>query len=170
MPAALDFRTLPFHATRVSDSGRYIGNSIYWKLYAIENLVRVIVHSVLTAQIALDWWSVAVDPKLQGTVLRIRRDYSRAPWHTSPGTHDIYYVFLKDLNLIIQANIHLFRPLIPDIDRWVGLLEQLRLPRNVVGHVNWLNATDKSQIDTTYVEAKALIRRFSRAGNSIIIP
>jgi hypothetical protein len=144
MPAAVDYRTLPFHATRVSDSGRYIGNSIYWKLYAIENIVRVIVHSVLTVQIKSNWWSVAVAPELQRTVLRVRKDYSKQPQHTSPGTHDIYYVFLKDLTLIIQTNIHLFRPLIPDIDRWVLLLEELRLPRNVIGHVNWLGAADKS--------------------------
>jgi hypothetical protein len=170
MPTVVDYRTLPFHATRVSDSGRYIGNSIYWKLYAIENITRVIVHSVLVVQIKPDWWAIAATPELQKTVLRFRNNYAKQPHHTLPGTHDIYYVFLYNLAEIIQTHIHLFRPLIPNIDQWVLLIEELQLPRNVVGHVNWLGTPDKKQIDKTYIEAKALIRQFSRTGNSIIIP
>lgn len=170
MPAGVDFRTRPFHMTTIGDSGRNIGSSVYWKLYAIENLLRVIIHSVLTAQIGPHWWSLVADPKLQGNVQRIEQDYARKPRHSPPGRHYIYYVFLRDLNRIVLASINHFRPIIPDIDQWLSRLENIRLPRNIVGHMNWPNAFDRQMIDQTYLQMKTLFREFSRSGPPIIIP
>ncbi len=146
----------------------------YWKLYAIENLIRVTIHSVLSAQIRSDWWIYAVDPDFQKEIEKRKRNYRKKPWHTSPGSHELYYVYLSGLNSIILGNINLFRPLIPDIDNWLVILEELRVPRNVIGHMNWLNASDKSKIDKTYREVKVLVRdlsdKLSRIGKSITIP
>lgn len=171
MPKVLDYRTRTFKIAYVDASGQHIGRSVYWKLYAIENLVRILIHSVLLGDIGQDWWGVATDRPLRRKVESIKEDYASQPSRTSPGKHEIYYVFLRDLNKIILANIDSFRPLIPDIDNWLVRLEAIRLPRNVVGHMNWLNIQDKNDIDETYLEVKALMRKFAgNSGSLITIP
>ncbi len=170
MLTAVDYRILPFSITAIGDSGKYLGRSAYWRLYVIENLVRVVVHSVLTAQIGPTWWMIAVDPKTSQKIQRVKQDYAEQPYHSSPGTHNIYYLFLPDLHKIILANSHLFRPLIPDIDQWVLRIEDVRLPRNIVGHMNWLNTADEQLIDALYSDLRTLIRKLPRTGISISIP
>ena len=73
-----------FDLSSVRASGRDIGRNVYWKLYAIENVVRVIIHSVLSAQINTNWWATATDPTLQKKALGFRRKYTSRPWHTAP--------------------------------------------------------------------------------------
>lgn len=170
MPTVVDYRTLLFDANKVSDSGKYIGKSAYWRLYAIENLFRVVVHSVLSSQINPSWWTFVIDRETNRMVQRFKQGYLNQPGVTTPGSHDIYYLYLSDLNKIIAAQRHLFIQLIPDIDVWIVNLEQIRLPRNIVGHMNWLNPADRRRIDRTYREARTLMRRFSNSGVRIIIP
>ena len=169
MPVVVDYRTLPFNITSISDSGKYVGRSAYWKLYAIENLIRILVHSVLSAQINPAWWAVAVDPNTDRKVQMVKRDYAKQPLHSSPGAHDIYCLFLPDLRKIMSAHRHLFSPIIPDIDQWILRIEDIRLPRNIVGHMNWLNTADERQIDDTYSDLMALMRRLPRSGITLTI-
>src|SRR6267378_4949331 len=116
MPAATDFRGHAFDKVRVDAAGRNVGTRVYWKLYAIENLVRVVVHSVLTAQVNAAWWNTSVDPVLRKNVEGVMKGYAHRPWHSTPGKHEIYYTFMPDLVKIIAANSNLFRPIIKDID------------------------------------------------------
>jgi len=170
MPITSDFRTLPFHINKVAESGRHIGKTSYWKLWPIENLVRVVVHSVLSVQINPNWWGIAVDPNTDNKVLRVMKDYASQPWHSSPGKHKIYYLFLPDLVKVISINSNLFRPLISNIDSWIARLEQIRLSRNMVGHMNWLDLPDETEIDNTYRDLKVMVKDLSRAGITLIIP
>jgi hypothetical protein len=155
--AAVDFRLHTYDTGRVESSGRYIGRNIYWKLYFIENAVRTVIHSVLTAQVHSNWWSLAVDSKIQQKAASVKADYRQRPWHTTPGSHDIYYVFLKDLVEVMRANSHIFLPIIPEIDQWIAELERIRLPRNVVGHMNWPSAADRRRIGLLYDDIKILV-------------
>lgn len=178
MPTVVDFRTIPFHIMKVGDSGKYIGRLIYWKLYVIENVVRVFLNSVLIAQVGPNWWNLSggttvVGPKgqtINDKVRAVRKNYTQRPWHTSPGNHDIYYIFLPDLNKIIASNRHLILPVIPDVDDWILRLESIHTPRNVIGHMNWLNISDKKTIDEVYTELKGLVRQLMRSGVPIVIP
>lgn len=157
MPAAKDFRAVPVFAVKnVHDSGRDVGSRVFWKLYAIENLVRVIVHSVLSAQIGTAWWATAVDPGIQKKAQGFKAKYQSKPWHGNPGSHDIYYIDLADLNEIIRANSNLFLPIVADIDQWMARIEQVRLPRNIVAHMNWPNTTDRQRIDVFHSDLQAL--------------
>jgi hypothetical protein len=157
MPKAKDFRrTTNFDPARIRSSGKHIGSHVYWKLYASENLIRVIIHSVLSSQVGLTWWSLAVEPRIQQKAQGFRTSYSARPWHNMPGHHDVYYVDLSDLNNIIRANSHLFAPAIPDIDQWIARIEQSRLPRNVVAHMNWPTDTDSKRIDVLFADLQAL--------------
>jgi hypothetical protein len=135
MPAPTDFRTFTFDLVRVDSAGKNVGRGVYWKLYAIENIVRVIIHSVLVVQIGPGWWATATGSQIQKRVAGFMAAYAKKPWHSTPGKHEIYYTFLGDLNEIIRANSHLFVPVIPDIDQWIARLEQIRAPRNIVGHM-----------------------------------
>jgi len=170
MPRIVDYRTLPFEAAKVSDSGRYIGESAYWRLYAIENLFRVVVHSILYVQIDPDWWSYVIDGGKNKEVQKFKQRYLNQPDGTLPGSHDIYYLYLSDLNKIITSQRHLFIDLIPDIDQWIINLEQIHLPRNIIGHMNWPNITDRRKIDRTYRETRVLMRRLTNSGIRIIVP
>jgi len=170
MPTVSDFRSYAFDHVRVDAAGRNIGGRVYWKLYAIENLVRVVVHSVLTAQAGVGWWSVAVDPGLRQRVTNRMNDYASRPWHSTPGRHDIYYTFLSDLSKIIAANSHLFKPIIADIDQWIARLEQVRIPRNIVGHMNWPSQIDRQRIDVCYADLQQLVRHLANQGFALSVP
>ncbi|HEV8308508.1 MAG TPA: hypothetical protein VGW35_12670 [Methylomirabilota bacterium] len=171
MPRVADFRKAAFSASRVDGCGKDIGSRVYWKLYAIENVIRVIINSVLTTQINANWWTTAVDPDTQRQVQRFRATYAQQPWHGVPGNHDIYYTNLSDLGEIMRANSNLFLPIIPDIDQWVARIEQLRLPRNIVGHMNWPTATDRNRIDVLYADVQALATHLVGSGRlTMVIP
>src|SRR5258708_16796458 len=146
MPKAVaDFRNFAFDSSRIGASGRDVGAKVYSKLYAIENLIRVVVHSVLTAQLGQNWWIIAADPNLQREVSWRRASYGNRPWHSTPGKHEVYYVYLSDLTKIMTTNSAQFVPHIPDVDQWTARLEQIRLPRNIVGHMNWPTKIDRKE-------------------------
>jgi hypothetical protein len=170
MPAPSDFRTFAFDLVRVDNAGKSVGRAVYWKLYAIENIVRVIIHSVLVVQIGPGWWTTATASGLQKRVAAFMASYAQKPWHSTPGKHEIYYTYLGDLNEIIRPNSHLFVPAIPDIDQWISRLELIRLPRNIVGHMNWLTAADRKRVDVLHSDLQALLGQLAAKGVSVQIP
>jgi hypothetical protein len=170
MAGIKDFRDSTFSRPRVEVCGRYLGHNSYWKLYAIENYLRVIMHSVLIAQIPAPWWDNAVDKKLKEKVAFVKNRYAIKPTHTSPGKHDIYYAFLPDLNKIILANSNLFRSSIPDIDTWIPKIEDIWIPRNLVGHMNYPNVADRKRIDKLYYELSKLMEHLENSILDIKIP
>jgi len=157
MPSVNDFRLSQFDVKAIDRCGQYIGRQIYWKLYAIENFFRVIIHSVLSVQMHPNWWNSAVDTTIRVKAERFQQNYLKKLWHGKPGAHGIYYIDLRDLNEIIRANAHLFRPVIPDLDKWMLGIEELRLPRNVVAHMNFPSQTDKKRIDVFYDDCLSLV-------------
>jgi hypothetical protein len=170
MPPVRDFRNFAFQSSRVDRCGRSIASRLYWKLYAIENTIRIVIHSVLTVQIDSNWWNVAVDGRTTTRVLAFRRGYAAKPKNAQPGTHDIYLVFLTDLAEIIRANSHLFTPIIRSTDQWIGILESIRVPRNLVGHMNYPNSFDKNAIDHAYSQLPSLVGELTAHPVPILIP
>jgi len=156
-----DFRVHAFDTKKVDTTGKDLGNKVYWKLYAIENMIRVVVHSVLTVQIGKDWWEKAATPDLKKAVARRKKDYGNSPWHTKPGKHEVYYIYLSDLTKILTTHSPHFQPQIQDIDQWTARLEQVRLPRNIVGHMNWLADTDRSRIDVCHADVQQLVSKLA---------
>lgn len=157
MAALADFRLSQFDHNSVGKCGKYIGRQSYWKLYAIENFFRVVIHSVLSIQIRSDWWNIAVDETIRNKVERFQSNYLKKVWHGRPGTHGIYYVDLKDLNEIMRADSNLFDPVIPDLDKWIVGIEELRLPRNVIAHMNFPSKTDVKRIEVFYDDCLELV-------------
>ncbi len=170
MPTITDFRTLPFSISNIQASGKFVGKNFYWKLYSIENIIRIIINSILLNQIGANWWDIAVDTTIAGKATRTKSQYSSKPWHSQPGSHGIYFVFLPDLNEIIRANSHLFIPIIPEIDRWIVQIEQIRLPRNIVGHMNWPSEIDGKRIDVLLSDLISLSSQIAINGLNLVIP
>lgn len=159
MPRYVDFRTKSqVTLNDVNHSGQNIGRTIYWKLYAIENYYRIIIHSILSSQINTNWWFIATDSTIQRKARNFRINYRRRPWHSSPGRHDIYYINLADLNEITRINSHLFIPVIVDIDQWILKIEMLKLPRNIVAHMNFPNQADRQRIYILFHDFEVLMR------------
>jgi len=172
MPAVKDYRTYAaLDLAKVDAAGKDLGKGVYWKLYAIENMVRVLVHSVLTAQIGATWWATVAPPWMKKEVLdRINR-YANNPWHSDPGKHEVYHCLLTELIRIMGDNVNQFTPVIPQATAWVGKLEQLKLPRNVVGHMNWLSKADRQRIDVIHADIQALLKQVASSGTvPILIP
>lgn len=171
MAGTQDFRGFPFSRSRVDDCGRYVGHQTYWKLYAIENYLRVILHSVLSVQISAQWLDATLSPETKNTIERVKQDYLRKGIHTSPGSHDIYYVYLSDLTKIMASTSHLLGKVIKDVDAWVAKIEGVRIPRNLVGHMNFPNTADRKRIEALHGELSALMQKLENAsGLAIKIP
>jgi hypothetical protein len=170
MPLVRDFRNTSFKKHRIDRCGRYVGSKLYWKLYAIENTLRVVINSVLTQQIAANWWSLAVDHRIVSRAGRFRASHAVRPRNASPGVHDIHLTFLSDLTEILRANSNLFLPVITDTNSWIATLEAIRVPRNLVGHMNFPNAFDKAAIDAAYSRLPSLIGQLATRGVPILVP
>ena len=164
MSVVVDFRrSSNFKAKEVNENGRFMGHSIYWKLYFVENALRVIINTVLSIQVDPSWWEfIYDDTPLMKHAERARRRYLASPSHTYPGKHGIYYVYLHNLGDIMRENADYFSPIMPEVDDWVLRIAQVGLPRNCIGHMNLINAEDRKQIDTLYYECKALIRKLQK--------
>jgi len=170
MPVVRDFRNYPYSQPRIERCGRYLGRSSYWKLYAIENILRVVIHSVLSVQIGPAWWDSAVTPRTMRGVNETRRRYATHPHHTAPGNHDIHYIYLSTLNNIIRANSNFFLPIIPEIDQWIVRIEGILIPRNLIGHMNFPHTADRQRIDDLHREISALLLRLNQKNVAIQVP
>ena len=166
-----DFRRAVFATQRVESSGRSIGRREYWKLYTIENVLRVVIHSILKDQFpGPNWWTAAVDTKIQNRVSSIKADYATQPTHTTPGRHEIYYVFLRDLIEIMRVNRKQILPAIADLDQWLVRLERIRLSRNVVGHMNWLRGSDSRRVARLHEDLVRLVDQLAEDGIDLEVP
>jgi|SRR3972149_8191772 len=171
MPRPADFRALPFELRNVSSSGQYLGSRIYWKIFLLENTLRVLINTILTAQLkTTDWFPQVADKKLKKRVKRFKADYAGHPKHNLPGNHDVYYLFLSDLTKILSFNSNQFRPVVKDIDQWIAKLEDVRIPRNLIAHMNWPNQSDELIIERTHTDLKKLLVDLISRGIILQIP
>src|SRR5262245_2138243 len=118
--AATDFRKHAFDDMRVDTAGQEVGRKVDWQHQEIEHLMRIIIHSVLTVQLGKDWWDVVADPDLKKDIAQMMRSYANRPWHSGPGRHEVYYIYLSTLTKIMTSNSAQFQPHIPDVDAWTA--------------------------------------------------
>lgn len=170
MPLVRDYRKFSFQARRIDRCGKNVGGKLYWKLYALENTVRVVINSVLSIQVGQQWWTTAVAPSVVAKAQKRRTRYAAKPQHSNPGAHDIYLIDLFDLTEILRVNSHLFLPIIPETNQWLATLELIRLPRNLVGHMNFPNAFDRNAIDNAHKQLPNLVSRLTGQNIPIAIP
>ena len=56
------------------------------------------------------------------------------------------------------------------INNWIATLEAIRVPRNLVGHMNFPNSFDKAAIDSAYSRLPSLLRQLASHHVSILTP
>jgi hypothetical protein len=140
-------------------------------LYSIENYLRVILHSVLKAQIGSTWLDKSIGPDTKKRIEKIKKDHLRKGVHTLPGRHDVYYIYLSDLTKIMAAARHLIIKVIADVDSWIVKTESVRVPRNLVGHMNFPNLADRNRIDALHTDLSGLMSRLEKEpGLKIEVP
>jgi hypothetical protein len=162
MPAARDFRRARvFAIPKVAANGRDIGKVIYWKLFVVENLVRVALHSVMSLELGAGWLEEVAGPDLKKKITWRREDYGDNPWNTKPGAHDLYYLDLKDLGELVRSHSHLFKPILTNIDHLVGEIERCRLPRNVVAHMSSPSEIDRKRIDVLHADISKAVEELA---------
>jgi len=170
MPIVRDFRAYSYNASRIERCGRHIGSKVYWKLYAIENTFRIVIHSILSVQLGANWWHTAIAPNQIPRIGRRRAAYVARPNNASPGASDIHLLLLSELTEILRDNSHLFVPVVPDTHNWIATLESIRVPRNLVGHMNFPNAFDKAAIDSAYSQLSSLFGYLTAHNVPVLIP
>lgn len=111
-----------------------------------------------------------MDPDVATKASRFRTHYAARPRNANPGGSDIHLIFLSDLTEILRANSHQFLPVVPDTNNWIATLEAIRVPRNLVGHMNFPNAFDKSAIDFAYSQLPSLVNHLATRGVPILVP
>lgn len=149
-----DYRvTSIYDASKIRSVGRGVGKLYYWRLYELENIARIIVYSVLDAQLGQSWWQIAVDPGTQLYAASERSAAVKRRFNASPGTHNLYFITFGQLKNIILKNRNIFIPLLPHIDSWILALEKVTAPRNLVCHMNYINGFDQAAIQNALGES-----------------
>jgi len=160
-----DYRNFNWNTGVLTTYGKTLGKDYYWKIYVSENTIRVMIHSVLAIQVGPDWWDKVVDPGIRGTATRIRNNYLTQTPQRNPGRHDIYCTYLPNLGRILFDNKGYFYPLLPEVEKIIIGLEKIRLPRNLIGHMNVLTGTDKRSITNFYKLSILTAKKLERVPN-----
>jgi hypothetical protein len=158
----VDYRNSSWSVGLLTSYGREIAKDYYWKIYVSENIIRVIIHSILLIQIGQNWWTLAVHRKIQNDARRIRNRYLNQMPPRSPGSHDIYCTYLPNLEKIIFDNKGFLAPLLPEIDKLIIGLNRIRLPRNLLGHMNILNSIDRRSITNFHKLCVKIVKALGR--------
>jgi hypothetical protein len=160
-----DYRNLNWNASVLTTYGKKLGKDYYWKIYVSENTIRLLIHSVLVIQVGPDWWDRVVHPKIQKSAAKNRENYSAERPPRSPGRHDIYCTYLWNLGKILFDNKGYFYTLIPNVEKIIIALEKIRLPRNLVGHMNVLKTKDKRAITYFHKLSISTVKKLEQLQN-----
>lgn len=155
MPQAKDFRDFAFSRQRIENCAKHLGRYIYWKLFIIENSLRIMINSILSVQYyekGGEWWDDLAGGKAKKNAAKNKNRYlvAEAKFFGMPGKHPIYFVDMKDLGQIIRENYVLFSDVIgyKNYNKLLVEIESIIIPRNIVAHMNYPTKTDMNRIDT----------------------
>lgn len=166
-----DFRRYAaYQRKRVSDTGKSVGRDSYWRLFAAENTLRILLNSVLLVEVGPDWWTQTVAPPMQARASRIAAANAAPSRFLRAGPHGLYFLFLPDLAEVMRANAHLLFRLIPDVDGWVERIEGVRRSRNAVAHMNRPTSPQRTRIARFYRDVLALEAQVSASGINLRVP
>lgn len=146
-----DFRNKPYNLNSIVFSGKYSGNRFYYKLFIIENLIRIILHTILTNESpsTSNWWNDCVP------------NYLKKPWHRRSPHHGVYHLFLKDLIDILRRNRPLIEPHVSNFNELILEIELFNNARRKIAHTKYLNADDLDKLDNLYSRTKSLIKKIN---------
>lgn len=147
-----DFRNKSYSINNLITSGKYSGNRFYYKLFVIENMIRIFIHTILENDnpTVLEWWDELVPNRLKKT------------WHSMSSHHGIYHIFLNDLNSLIIENRPLIEPYVDNLDDLILEIELFNDVRRKIAHTKFLNTNDIKKLDELYIKSKKIIDEISK--------
>ncbi len=177
MPQIRDFREVSFSQQNVEMCGKFLSRQTYWKLYIIENTLRIIINSVLTVQYhekGGEWWSDLAGGEAKKNAERNIKRYltTEAKFFSVPGNHPIYFVDIKDFSSIIRENSNLFIDVLGEksYNKILVEIENIIIPRNIVAHMNFPTKTDRHRIDTFAQDINVYLEFLNKKDIEIKIP
>jgi hypothetical protein len=163
-----DYRNYSFDKRTLLSYGKVLGRHYYWKIYSSENLLRLIIHSVLSVQINDEWWNSAVDPDIVTEAIRVRNKYLKNGYTNKIPKHDIYCIYLPMLERILSDNHDKFLYLLPQIYELIETLNSVIIPRNLLGHMNTLDNIDRGEIGDLYKLCLKCLKILSQTENLVL--
>jgi hypothetical protein len=162
-----DYRAFPYNERTLLSYGNILGRQYYWKIYASENILRLIIHSILSVQINGEWWKGAVDPDIIKEATKVRNKYNNMYANKIP-KHDIYCIYLPMLERILADNYPKFEYYLPQIDELIISLNSVIIPRNLLGHMNTLDNIDRGKIGELYKICLKCLKILSETKNLVL--
>jgi Swt1-like HEPN len=139
---------------------------VYPLLYVLENSMREVIKRVMKAKYGDGWW----DTKLTTGQLKavhqkaLDRKKNEKKWHQRRGAHAIDYVDLADLGTIIQSRAADFFPhILDDVDWFRSFMKELEPSRNVIGHMNPLDANNIKDLEVRIERWSKLLKHAGTA-------
>jgi hypothetical protein len=118
----------------------------YLAFFCLENAIRELVVERMLENHGADWWNAKAPSSVREKVGRRQDAEGQNRWHISRGATEILYTDFGDLRLLIQANWTDFSDLFPDQNWVVSRLGELEASRNVIAHMNSLDAREEGRI------------------------
>lgn len=132
-------------------------------LHVLENSMRELIKRVMFDKFGADWWNTELNSgKLKGVLQtatnRMRTETEKHSWHQRRGAHPIDYVDLGDLgSIILGKQEHFFPHIIPDREWFMQYMKELEPSRNVVCHMNPLDADNIDDVKSKFRRWEKLI-------------
>lgn len=121
--------------------------STYMLLYVLENSIREVIDNTMTSKHGKDWWDSFAPDKLQTKVMDHMSGDQRDRWHQRRGNRPIDYIDMNDLTSLMRKVHAEFVPdIIPDLEWFVRLIDEVYKSRCVVCHMNPLSQVNISAV------------------------
>lgn len=177
MPYIRDFRELNFSQKNMEKCGKSLSRETYWKLYIIENTLRVMINSILIVQYhekGGEWWEDLAGGDVKKNAERNQKRYltDEAKFYSVPGSHPIYFVDIKDLGSIIRENYIFFIDVFGEknYNKIIVEIESIIIPRNIVAHMNYPNRIDRNRIENFFQDVNVYLEFLNKKKIEIKIP
>jgi hypothetical protein len=162
MATIADFRNRNFNLILIDKCGKYLGKEAYCLLYSIENIFRIIIHSVLTIQINKDnWWFSVADKDMMAEANKNKQKYVAEFPDIKIGMHEIYHVNLSHLKSILEKQSFAFLPILKEkkqlLSECINLLKIIISPRNKIAHMNFITNQQIKNAETLLKKSKLLL-------------
>lgn len=118
----------------------------YLAFFCLENAVRELVAERMLENHGSGWWVKVAPTAIRDKVARRQESEGQNRWHIARGAGEIYYTDFGDLRLLIQANWTDFSDFFPDQNWVMARLSELEASRNVIAHMNVLDAREEGRL------------------------
>ncbi len=132
--------------------------AIYPFLYILENSIREVIDYVMTSQHGDDWWDSKAPKGLRDIVTGRMADEKKNSWHQRRGVRPIDYLDLDQLPALMRKiEKEVVPSIIPSLEWFTQLIEEVYKSRCVVCHMNPLDKDNTQAVKLRFTQWEKLI-------------